>query len=140
MSLDLSSLHQGVAALRRALGVARRISSAEDVDKAEWEVVRAGVIQHFEFTYELCWKYMRRWLADNLGRTYVDGISRKELFRLAAQQRLIDGVERWITFHYARSRTSHTYDATVAAEVYRTAGDFLDDAQTLVSALSARND
>ena len=81
------------------------------------KVCRAGVIQTFEFTYELCWKFMKRWLAENISPMAVDGIPRKELFRLAAESRLIADFNAWNDHHRARTLTSHTYDQRTA-EIY----------------------
>lgn len=53
MPLDLSSLQKAVASLERSLRVASHsIEGAVDTD--EEQVIRAGVIQNFEFTYEVC--------------------------------------------------------------------------------------
>lgn len=103
-------------------------------------VIRAGVIQYFEFAYELCWKFMKRWLGLNAGSAVVDGVSRKELFRLAAEHRLIEETERWFEFHRARNLTSQTYRAETAVEVARSASEFLPAAEALVRALDERND
>ena len=61
MALDLSSLQKAVNSFERAIKVAD-IMIKGDVDTDTEEVIRAGVIQNFEFTYELCWKFMKRWL------------------------------------------------------------------------------
>ena len=83
---------------------------------------------------------MRRWLAENVGRVYVDGISRRELFRLAAEHRLISDVEAWWDYNRARNLTSHIYDEEVADEVFQAATQFLENAQLFLAALEERND
>jgi nucleotidyltransferase substrate binding protein (TIGR01987 family) len=70
----------------------------------------------------------------------VDGVTRRELFRQAAENRLIDDVELWMSFHAARNETSHTYDNETAEEVSETAQHFAAAAQSLLTSLRARND
>jgi nucleotidyltransferase substrate binding protein (TIGR01987 family) len=141
MSLDLSSLEKAVTALgdvtARSLDEAL-MGSLDDVTRC---AIRAGVVQHFEFTYELSWKFIQRWLKVNqpegdpgLPRT------RKELFRLAARVGLIDDPTPWFTFGDARNLTSHTYDEERARQVYEVALDFLAEARDLLARLTARND
>lgn len=67
-------------------------------------------------------------------------MTRRELFRLAQESRLLDDVEIWMQYHRARSLTSHTYDEEVAEEVYRMAICFVPVAQDLLTRLEARND
>ena len=50
--------------------------------EATQEGIKAGVNQNFKVTYELCWKFTKRWRENNIGATYVDGVTRRELFRL----------------------------------------------------------
>ena len=100
----------------------------------------AGVIQNFEFTYELCWKFMKRWLENNLGSSYVDGLPRKELFRIAAEHQLISNVSNWFIYHEARNETTHTYDRKKAERVFETAQKFLPDAKELLRNLEKKND
>jgi nucleotidyltransferase substrate binding protein (TIGR01987 family) len=140
MALDLSSLRKGVESLQRTLEVADDTDFISGLTDSQKDAVRAGVIQNFEFTYELCWKFMRRWLEVNQGSTYVEGVSRRQLFRLAAQSRLIDDVDRWMEYHDARNETSHTYDEDIAEDVFGTAREFLGDAKKLLKALEQRND
>ena len=140
MKLDLSSVRKAVESLEKTLRVADDEGFMSALNQDQKEAVRAGVIQNFEFTYELCWKFMRRWLEGNLGSVYVAGVSRRQLFRLSAEHRLLDDVDRWMEYHDARNEAAHTYDEDTAEEVFETAHQFLSDARQLLRALEARND
>jgi len=139
MGLDLSSLKKGVMSLERALNVAAP-DRLEKMSADQQEVIKAGVIQNFEFAYELCWRFMKRWLETNLSPMIADGVTRRELFRLAAESRLIEDVERWMIYHDARNQTAHIYDPQIAQEVYETARGFVKDAAGLLQVLEAHND
>ncbi len=139
MVLDLTSLSEAVGSLQRALGVACSEDKMSKLDEDQKNTIRAGVIQNFEFTYELCWKFMRRWLNENLTPGLMEGVSRRELFRYAAENNLISDVNRWSDFHDARNKTSHTYGNEIAIEVFDVAKEFFKDAQLLLEALEKKN-
>ena len=139
MALDLSSLKKAIASLDKALNVAAP-DKLDNMSDNQQEVIKAGVIQNFEFTYELCWKFMKRWLEENMGAAYVDGISRRELFRLSAQSELITDVDQWMEYHDARNETSHTYNQDVADEIFQVAKTFFPDAKKFLKALEEKND
>ena len=140
MALDLSSLQRAVSALAGVLAKSDDADFMSHLDEVARNAVRAGVIQHFEFTYELCWKFIKRWLQTNVSPTVADGATRRELFRLGAENRLIDDVEQWMRYHDARNVTSHIYQPEIAERVYNTVHDFARDAARLLAALEARND
>lgn len=138
--LDLSSLKKAIALMERAWEFADERLNTKDISLAEKEVIQAGVIQNFEFTYELCWKFMKRWLEINLMPGLLDGVTRKELFRNALEQKLILDFFSWVKYHELRNTTSHTYNRDVADSIYSVSKDFLKDAKYLLEALEARND
>jgi nucleotidyltransferase substrate binding protein (TIGR01987 family) len=140
MPLVLDSLQRAVAALNAVLAKSDDAEFMRGLDDVARSAIKSGAIQHFEFTYELCWKFMRRWLGMNISPTVADGVTRRELFRLAAENRLIDDVEEWMRHHDARNETSHTYDPAIAERVYAAAHDFARDARRLQEALESRND
>jgi nucleotidyltransferase substrate binding protein (TIGR01987 family) len=140
VALELSSLKKAVSALTSVLARSDDAEFMSRLDDVAANAIKAGAIQHFEFTYELCWKFIKRWLETNISPAIADGVTRRELFRLAAENRLIDDVEQWMRYHSARNLTSHAYEPEIAERVYTTAHDFAPDAARLLAALEARND
>ena len=136
--LELNSLKKAVSALKGVLGKSDDAELMRSLDEITRNAIRSGAIQHFEFTWELSWKFIKRWLEIN--RTPPAGEMRRELFRLAAENRLIVDVDAWVRHSDARNLTSHTYDLEVAERVYHAAHEFSRDAQRLLDALEARND
>jgi len=139
MALDLSSLRKAVDSLGRAIKVANTMICGK-VDTDQEEVIRAGVIQNFEFTYELCRKFMKRWLEENESGQAADGMTIKELFRMSAERHLIKDVEIWFDYHKKRNKTAHTYNEVTAEDVYNSAVCFLTDAKDLLKLLEEKND
>ena len=137
MSLLLDNLAKSIDALNRSVLISKNLKAC---DNDLQEIVRAGVIQNFEVAYEQCWKMMKRWLEENIGSAYVDGVSRRELFRLAAESHLITDVERWMDYHNRRNETSHTYDEDTAQSVFEDATEFVHDAKQFFITLEAHND
>ncbi len=142
MPLRLDGLSNAIASLDQALGHSQDATLMNSLDETLRPVIRAGVIKHFEFTYELSWLAIKRWLEDNVNPNAADGVTRRELFRHGAEQRLIevDAIDRWMDYHEARNRTSHTYRETTANEVYAVIPGFLADARLLLAELEARDD
>ncbi|NCA74578.1 MAG: nucleotidyltransferase [Gammaproteobacteria bacterium] len=140
MPLELESLRKAVRALNEVLLKSGDDEFMDALDEVARNAIRAGVIQYFEFTYELCWKFMKRWLETNVSPGIADGVARRELFRHAAEHRLISDVEQWMRYHYARNLASHTYEPDVAEDVYRVARIFAPDASLFLEALEERND
>jgi nucleotidyltransferase substrate binding protein (TIGR01987 family) len=137
--LDITSLKNAAAAFGDALLYARRAEGRpeESREPFEFEMTRAALIHHFEFSFELCWKTMKRFIEMDIGEE-ADILTRKDLFRLAAERRLIEDFGRWLHYHRSRNRTSHTYNENVANEVYQCAKDFSDDLRAFVETMEQR--
>jgi nucleotidyltransferase substrate binding protein (TIGR01987 family) len=138
--LQLESLQKAIQSLKAVLERAQDEELAAKIDDITRYAIKAGAIQNFEFTYELSWKFMKRWLENSLGTTYVDGVSRRELFRFAAENRLIEDVDQWMIYHQARNIMSHTYNEERAEELYAIAIIFAADAEKLLHQIEAHND
>ena len=137
MSLYLDTLAKCIDALERSIKTAGRFDT---FDNDLQEAVRAGVIQNFEVAYEQSWKMMERWLEENVGTVYVNVRTRRELFRRAAESLIITDVNRWMNYHTARNRTSHTYNEETAQSVFEEATEFVHDAKQLLKTLENHND
>jgi nucleotidyltransferase substrate binding protein (TIGR01987 family) len=125
MKLDVSSLKKALASLEKA--VARASASPADLE------VRDAVIQRFEYSYDLCWKMMKRRIEmDAPNPAEIDRLSYRDLLREAAERNLIENVSAWILFRDQRNITSHTYDESKAAQVYQTAVEFLPQGRLLL--------
>jgi nucleotidyltransferase substrate binding protein (TIGR01987 family) len=123
MKLELTAFKNALGSLDLALA------------KERDEFIRDSVIQRFKFTYELSWKFLSRHLALELGAETVDKFSRRDLYRVGAEKGLIRDATAWFEYHTARNQTSHTYNVSLADQVYEVARQFSPDAHFLLKKL-----
>jgi len=137
--LNISALKKAAQTFYNALAFANKVEakSNDECEFYEFESARASLIQHFEICYELCWKMMKRFIEMDIGEE-ADILTRKDLFRVSAQKRLIADFDHWLEFHSARNITSHIYGEEAANDVYKTAKMFADDLREFVSTLEKR--
>jgi nucleotidyltransferase substrate binding protein (TIGR01987 family) len=69
------------------------------------ELEKAGVVQSFEFTFELAWKTMK----DFLNEKGLNEVYPKEVIKSAFQTGLITNGEVWLDMLSSRNLMSHTY-------------------------------
>lgn len=132
MNLDLSALEKAIESLEK--GMKRACGAPAD------EELRDAVIQRFEYTYELCWKMIKRRVeTDAAVPSDVDALSFQALMREAGERGLVEEVSRWMEYREQRNITSHVYNQKKAASVFQTARVFLPDARALLVELKRRN-
>lgn len=78
------------------------------------ELEEQGLIQSFEYTYELAWTTIKDYYAHQ-GVTDIQGS--RDAFRLAANRELITDAPSWMKMVDSRIKTSHTYDESIAKEI-----------------------
>jgi nucleotidyltransferase substrate binding protein (TIGR01987 family) len=137
--LDLSALRNAIVSLQEGIGVV----SDEHWFNAQSEAVQntlvAGVIQNFEFVYELSIKMIRRQIErEAASPTEADYSDFRDLLRTAAEKGLIADVEAWFDYRKMRNITAHTYDHEKAKRVYDGTLTFIGDARALLETLDAR--
>jgi nucleotidyltransferase substrate binding protein (TIGR01987 family) len=132
MSLDFSSLARVVRRLEE--GLIRFSLDMSDV------MIRDGLVQRFEFTYELSHKMLRRFLqAASANPAEFDEADFQYLIRTANEQGLLLGAwPQWRVYRDMRSKTSHTYDEEVALKVVAGIPDFLKEARYMLEQLQRK--
>lgn len=78
------------------------------------ELEEQGLIQTFEYTYELSWNMLKDYLEDQ-GDINITGS--RDAFRLAFKRELIEEGEIWMDMVRSRTLTSHTYNEELAEKV-----------------------
>ena len=86
----------------------------QGVLQAQDELAQDGVIQRFEFTFELAWKLMREVLLYRGKEVNSPRIAIKEAFK----ERFFEDGDGWIKMLEDRNLTSHTYKQDLAKEIY----------------------
>ena len=97
---------------------------------------KAGVIQGFEFSFELSWKTIQKYGAD-MG---VQFASPKRAFSYALKEGLIplDEESLWLKMLNDRNITAHTYKSEVANEVLSRLRDYVAPICKLAEALEQK--
>ena len=133
--LDYSSLEKAVSTLEVSL--ISYESGKDSMQPEQRDIMRDGVIQRFEYTFELAWKTIKRYL-EMYGLEKVDKLNNRDLFRAGFENGLIEDASLWFDYLTDRNQTSHIYDPIVAAEVFNSAKGFLNDAKYLLAQLKER--
>ncbi|MBF0178941.1 MAG: nucleotidyltransferase substrate binding protein [Magnetococcales bacterium] len=126
----------------RSLETALRLHHDKAGEDRELELaLRDSVVQRFEYTCELAWNAMRRWIAEN-DRPEAAGplYSRKELLRRAARLGLIPDPAPWMEFHAARNVSAHTYEESNALRAFQAARELVKEGRGLLDHLEAGDD
>ncbi len=89
-----------------------RLKESALIAKSELEI--DGVIQRFEFTFELSWKVMKRFL-ENQGLVCN---SPRGCLKEAFQVKLIQNETVWLQMLADRNASTHLYDQTASREIF----------------------
>jgi nucleotidyltransferase substrate binding protein (TIGR01987 family) len=98
------------------------------------DVIKAGCIQYFEFTFELAWKTLKA-IAYEYGEQ--DCNAPKSALKFAFKNDWILDEELWLDMLRARNRMPHTYKASDALEVFQRLPSFYDGLRNLSELLDA---
>lgn len=107
MTSDRTTLQ--IEQFRKALEKLRAVLPMNETD-----VVRDALIQRFEFTFEMAWRSLWRWLVDQGERLPEKAY---DVLASALVGGLIEDAALWARIRENRNLTSHTYKEDVAIEV-----------------------
>jgi nucleotidyltransferase substrate binding protein (TIGR01987 family) len=133
MTVDLRPLRRTIGALQEALFTYQ----SRTTDESLRVLLRDATIQRFEFTFEVAWKTLKRFLEENSIEP-IDRLTNRQLFRLGFEQGLLRDSAAWMLYLGRRNLTSHVYSEAIAAEVFEVIPEFLEDARFLLAQLEQR--
>lgn len=132
MSLDISPLLNAITRLQE--GWQRYQSDISDIQ------IRDGLVQRFEFTYEISHKMLKRYLEySSASPEQFDQMPFADQIRSANEQGLLQGDwSVWRNYREMRSKTSHTYDEEIAIQVVAAIPAFISEVQFMAAQLTQR--
>ncbi|MDR0911827.1 MAG: nucleotidyltransferase substrate binding protein [Methanobrevibacter sp.] len=137
--IDIDTLIDASVSFSNALKTAKVLES-EDFSKIFYmkETVRASVIHHFEFTYELALKTMKSFIEIADGK--IENLSNAQLLKKAKKLRVIKDYKKWREFHQIRNLISLAYDHIVIDTIYEVAKEFKIYLDKFIDALKIKID
>ena len=81
------------------------------------ELEKQGVIQAFEYNYELAWNVIKDFFEYQGGDGASVILGSRDAFRLAFRRGLIVNGEVWMEMIQSRQLTSHTYNEEISSKV-----------------------
>lgn len=101
----------------------------EGIAEASSELNKDGVIQRFEFAFELLWKSIKTVMEDK----GVDCKTPKDCLKAAFRIGLIEDEEGFLDMLEDRNKTSHIYDKEESEKIFRRIKDvYLDSMKALL--------
>ena len=94
------------------LGDAVALSNERQLSKLEDQ----GLIQAFEFTFELAWNVIKDYF-DYQAEENIRGS--RDAFRIAFNRGLIENGETWMEMISSRIQSTHTYDEEIASSIVK---------------------
>jgi nucleotidyltransferase substrate binding protein (TIGR01987 family) len=107
--MDATRLQERIEEFLRAVSQLEKAAA-----RPEDEFIRDSVIQRFEFTYELAWKMLKL----QLEAEGIDARTPRQALQEALQAAFIEDGNAWSELQKYRNLTSHTYDESLAQNVY----------------------
>ena len=127
--LDLTNIKNAVATLEEAINYYNT-----DVEQPIKNMYADSCIQRFEYTYELSWKIMKKYLKLFFNKTEQE-LTIKNIFRYTQGYGLIQDWTKWVEYNDARNNTLHEYNLNKTQFVLMILQAFLKDVKSFIICL-----
>jgi len=111
----LKKLSEAIEYIQRELKKNELNIDNGDTENVLEEIIKEGLIQRFEYTYEMAWNVMKDY-ALYKGNSEIGGS--RDAIRFAFASKLIENGELWMDMIKSRIKTLHTYNEETANEIY----------------------
>ena len=101
----------------RAFSLLRSAFESKELSEFS-ELEQEGIIQRFEYTFELAWKTMKDYLQCN-GSLEIPEITARSVIKEAYAAKLIEDGQVWIDMMLHRNILSHCYDFAKFQEILK---------------------
>ncbi len=129
----MGDLHSKLGNYSKAIG--KLVEGVQRYDGAD-DLARDGLIQRFEFTFELAWKTLKAVFEDE---GLIGLNSPKSVLREAYAAQIIEDEELWLAILQDRNRMAHIYNEAIAILVANNIkGQYVDELARLENVLTNR--
>lgn len=94
----------------KALAQLKKFVNKKDLNELEEQ----GLIQSFEYNYELAWNTLKDFY-EMQGETWIQGS--RDAFRIAFNRGMLQNGELWMEMIKSRALTTHTYNEKTAKQI-----------------------
>ena len=125
MTLDLSSFKKTIVALEESLIIYNKYKGT---DEKHERILKRGAIQAFVIGYEMARKMLVRYLKEYYDENF-DQMPIRDIFRYGQRVGILSDAEKWFAYKNNKDNSFHTYDLSIADQVFYTADGFLQEAK-----------
>jgi nucleotidyltransferase substrate binding protein (TIGR01987 family) len=112
----LNKLSEAINYIRDTYGKSQESKDSDgDLSKVLDKIIKEGLIQRFEYTFELSWNVMKDFAVFQ-GNNEITGS--RDAIRYAFSSNLISKGDLWMEMIKSRINTTHTYNEVIADEIY----------------------
>jgi nucleotidyltransferase substrate binding protein (TIGR01987 family) len=135
MALPEKRWIQRLDSFQKALAILERICDIQNKRELT-EAEKMGMIQSFEFSFELAWNLMKDYLN---WKGIMEIVGSKDAIRQAYKNGIIVNGEIWMDMIERRNETSHTYDEKIAEKVVNSVSNlYFNEMKELVIKMESR--
>lgn len=99
-------------------------------------ILISAVVQNFNLTFAVCRQMIKHQLTDWLGKAEVTGKTPEELFKLAAQEKIISNLDHWLEYLNCEHLTP---SSNLSLRTFEKASAFLEDVGELLLTCAQRS-